>query len=119
MTRPKFIADADFNKKISDGVRLREPTLDFLSASDGGTRGLPDRQVLELAAAAGRALMSHDCNTMTGEFYRLLQEGHSSPGLVIVRQDLNTGRAIEDLLLIWAASDEDLRDRVRWVPVGR
>jgi len=48
MKRPKFIADADFNLKISEGVRLREPTVDFLSASDGGTRGLPDRRVLEL-----------------------------------------------------------------------
>jgi len=28
---------------------------------------------------------------MTGEFYHLLKEGHSSPGLVIVRQDLDTG----------------------------
>ena len=33
--RLKFIADADFNEKISDGVRLREPAVDFLSATDG------------------------------------------------------------------------------------
>jgi hypothetical protein len=118
MPQPKFIADADLSEKISNGIRLREPTVDFLSASEGGTRGLPDRQVLELAVAAGRVLVSHDCNTMTGEFYRLLKEGHSSPGLVIVRQDLDTGRAIEDLLLIWVASAEELRDRVRWVPMG-
>jgi hypothetical protein len=116
--RPKFIADADFNERISDGLRLREPTVDFLSASDTGTRGLADRQVLELATATGRTLVSHDCNTMTGEFYRLLKEGHSSPGLVIVRQDVDTGRAIEDLLVIWATSAEELRDRVRWVPTG-
>jgi hypothetical protein len=117
VARPKFIADADLNERISNGVRMREPTVDFLSASDGETRGLPDRQVLELAVAAGRVLVSHDCNTMTGEFYRLMKQGHSSPGLV-VRQDLDTGRAVEDLLLIWAASDEEMRDRVRWVPMG-
>ena len=118
MARPKFIADADFNEKISDGMRLREPTVDFLSASDGGTRGLPDRQVLELAAVAGRVLVSHDRNTMAGEFYRFLAEGRSSPGLVIVTQDLDEGDAIDDLLLIWAASRaEELSDRVRWVPI--
>jgi len=55
---------------------------------------------------------------MTGEFYKRLMKGHSSPGLVIVRQDLNTGRAIEDLLLIWDAPDEEMRDQVRWVPMG-
>jgi len=117
MARLKFIADADFNQKISEGVRLREPTVNFLSATDGGTRGLPDRRVLEIAAAAGRVLVSHDCNTMTAEFYSRLRVGHSSPGLVIVRQDLETGRAIEDLLLIWNAPDEEMRDQVRWVPM--
>jgi hypothetical protein len=116
--RPKFIADADFNEKISDGVRLREPTVDFLNASDGGTRGLPDGKVLELAAASGRVLVSHDCNTMPREFYRRLKDGRPIPGLIIVRQDLDIGRAIEDLLLIWAISDEELRDRVRWVPMS-
>jgi len=92
--------------------------MDFLTAADGGTRGLSDRRVLQLAAAVGRVVVSHDRNTMTGEFYRLLKEGNSSPGLVIVRQDLDIGRAIEDLLLIWVGSEaEELRDRVRWVPM--
>jgi hypothetical protein len=74
--------------------------------------------VLELAAAVGRAVVSHDRNTMVGEFYRFLAEDHSSPGLIIVTQDLDEGDAIDDLLLIWGASDaEELRDRVRWVPI--
>jgi len=73
---------------------------------------------LELAAVAGRVLVSHDRNTMAGEFYRFLAEGRSSPGLVIVTQDLDEGDAIDDLLLIWAASRaEELSDRVRWVPI--
>jgi hypothetical protein len=118
MPQPKFIADADLSEKISNGIRLREPTVDFLSASEGGTRGLPDRQVLELAVAAGRVLVSHDCNTMTGEFYRLLKEGHSSPGLIIVPQDLQDGSAIDELLMIWAASrPEELSNQVIWLPM--
>jgi hypothetical protein len=114
----KLIADADFNEDLIRGMLRHEWSIDFLTASDGGTRGLPDRQVLELAAAAGRVVVSHDRNTMVREFYRFLVEGHSSPGLIIVTQDLDEGDAIDDPLLIWAASRADeLRGRVRWVPI--
>jgi hypothetical protein len=90
----------------------------FSLRSEGDTRGLLDRQVLELAAAADRVVVSHDRNTMVGEFYRFLAEGHSSPGLIIVEQQLDEGDAIEDLQLICAAvSAEELRDQIMWVPI--
>ena len=118
MQKPKFIADADFNEDIIRGLRRAEASIDFLTASDGGTRGLPDRQVIELAAAAGRVLVSHDRKTMVGEFYQFVVDGHSSPGLISVEQEMDEGDAIDDLLLIWGASSlEELWDRVRWVPV--
>lgn len=114
----KFIADADFNEDLIRGLKRSEPAIDFMIASDGGTRGLADRQVLEVGVSLGRVVVSHDRNTMVGEFYRFLAEGHSSPGLIIVTQDLDEGDAIDDLLLIWAASRaEELYDRVRWVPI--
>ena len=112
-----LIADADFNEDIIRGMRRSEP-VDFLTASEGSTRGLPDRQVLELAAARGRILVPHDCNTMTGEFYRFIADGHSSPGLIIVEQELDEGDAIEDLLLICGALTwEELRNQIWWVPM--
>lgn len=118
MGRPKFIADADFNEPVISALRKIEAGIDFLTAADGGTRGLSDRHVLHLAAAIDRVVVSHDRNTMIGEFYRLLAEGYSSPGLIIVRQGPKIGQTIEDLLLIWAGSEaEELRDRVRWVPL--
>lgn len=114
----KLIADADFNEDLIRSMRRNESSVDFLTASDGGTRGLADRQVIELAAAAARVLVSHDRNTMTAEFYRFLKEGHSSPGLIIVDQDFDEGDAIEELLLIWTASRaEEMRDYITWVPM--
>jgi hypothetical protein len=114
----KLIADADLNEDLIRGMRRSDPRVDFLIASEGGTRGLLDRQVLELAAAADRVVVSHDRNTMIGEFYRFVEQGHSSPGLIIVAQELDEGDAIEDLLLICdAASAEELRDQIMWVPI--
>jgi hypothetical protein len=102
--RVKFIADADLRDAIVRGVRKREPSIDFLSATEGGTRGLADPDVLRIAAASGRVLVSHDRKTMIGHFYRFAAM-HDSPGLLIVSQDLPTGIAIERLLQSWATLD--------------
>jgi hypothetical protein len=118
MTFLTLIADADLNEDLVRGMCRSESKVDFLTASDGGTRGLPDRQVLELAAASGRILVSHDRNTMVGEFYRFVADGHSSPGLIIVEQELDEGHAIENLLLICGAlAPEELRNQIWWVPM--
>jgi hypothetical protein len=115
--RPRFLADADFNHKIVVGLRRREPSVDFLSALDGGVVGIPDPDVLAIAAGAGRILVSHDRKTMPGHFTRFCG-ARSSPGLIIVSQALDIGAAIEELLLIWVATDaEEWLERVGFVPV--
>lgn len=62
----RFLADADLDISIVHGVRGREPSIDFKSANDAGLEGVPDDEVLELAAADGRVLVSHDKRTMPG-----------------------------------------------------
>jgi hypothetical protein len=115
--RPRFQADADFNHKILLGLRRREPILDFLSAHDGGVIGSPDQDVLRIAAETGRILISHDRKTMPAHFMRF-RETRSSPGLIIVSQDLDIGSAIEDLLLIWMATEaREWTDCIGFVPV--
>ena len=115
MERPKFIADADLNDKIVVGVRRREPGIDFISASDGGTRGLSDPEVLGLAAAIGRVLVSSDRRTMPGHLNMFL-ETHQSPGIIVVPQTTEIARAIDVLVAIWREGDmEALRNQIRWV----
>jgi predicted nuclease of predicted toxin-antitoxin system len=115
MVRPKFIADADLSRKIVFGVRRREPAIDFLTAREEGTLGLTDPEVLALAAASGRVVVSSDQNAMLSHFRRF-REAHDSPGLVIVRQSIDLARAIDELILIWNdPSPELLRNDVNWV----
>jgi len=115
--RPRFQADADFNQHIVSGLRRREPALDFQDAVTGGVIGAPDPEVLRIAAASARILVSHDRKTMPAHFRAFLQH-QSSPGLIIVPQDLEIGPAIEDLLLVWAASDaEEWRDHIGYLPI--
>lgn len=115
--RPRFLADADFNQRIVFGLRRREPTLDFQTGPQGGVLGRPDPEVLEIAARDNRILVSHDRGTMPAHFARFT-ETQSSPGLILVSQEIDIGAAIEDLLLIWAASTlEEWRDKIGFVPL--
>lgn len=115
--RPRFQADADFNHKIVVGLRRREPSVDFLGAHDGGVVGVPDPEVLRIAAESRRILVSHDRKTMPGHFARF-RAARSSPGLIIVSQDLDIGAAIEELLLIWVVTEsEEWVDQLGFVPV--
>jgi hypothetical protein len=115
--RPRFQADADFNHKVILGLRRRDTTIDFQDAHAGSVIGLPDIEVLSMAAEMGRILVSHDRSTMPSHFAQFLATRHS-PGLIIVDQELDVGRGIEELLLIWAATDiEEWHDKIGYVPI--
>ena len=115
--RIRFQADADFNHKIVLGLRRRTAALDCSSAHEAGLIGLPDPEVLAIAAAASRILLSHDFGTMPRHF-RDLVERTNSPGLILVLQFLDIGRAIDDLLLVWGACGaEEWQNRVGYLPL--
>jgi hypothetical protein len=114
---PRFQADADFNHRIVLALRRREPAIDFMDAHHGGVIDVPDSEVLRISADSGRILVSHDRRTMPAHFVRFIQD-RSGPGLIIVEQGLDIGAAVEDLLLIWAATDaEEWRDQIGYLPL--
>jgi Domain of unknown function (DUF5615) len=114
----RFLADADLNKFIVGGCLRREPAMDFLSAKEANLRRVPDPKVLALAAEQERILVSHDTQTMPRHFGDFLQAHGSSPGLILVPQLLPIGKAVEDLLLIWGASDAaEWKNRILRIPL--
>jgi hypothetical protein len=100
----RYQADNDLRKAIVRGAVRREPQMNFRSAQSARLDGVLDPEVLALAADQGRILVSHDFQTMPKHF-RQFTQGRRSPGVLLVRQDLPVGEAIETLLLIWEASD--------------
>src|SRR5437660_181315 len=103
----RFLADADFNHSIVKGCRRQEPTLDFLSANEAKLEEVSDPEVLALAAEQNRILVTHDRWTMPRHFGEFLMCGRSSPGVFLVNQYAPIGEVIDELVLIWAASDAD------------
>ena len=103
----RFQADADVHRRILIAVRRREPAIDFASASESNLEGLPDPEVLEIAARRGRILITHDRRTMPGHFRERLAEGKSSSGVLIVSQFAPVGPVVESILAVWSASEPE------------
>jgi hypothetical protein len=102
----KFQADADFNEDIVKGVLRREPAVDFRTAAAAGLRSLTDLEVLSIAARDGRALISHDRRTMPRAFAEFVQT-NKSPGVLIISQKADLLSVIDDLLVVWMATDAE------------
>jgi len=113
----RFQADADLNAEIVTGVRRREPNIDFQMADEINIRRLRDPEVLALAAQKNRILVTHDRRTMPRHFADFILH-HSSPGVFIIAQTMSVRVAIEELLLVWAASEsEEWRNLIVELPL--
>jgi predicted nuclease of predicted toxin-antitoxin system len=104
--RPRFQADADFNEEIVSGLLRNHHNMDFQTAQEAGLRGLPDPEVLARAADDRRILVTHDRRTMPFHFAEFIQR-RESPGVIIISQRVSVRRAMDELALVWEASEAE------------
>lgn len=113
----KFQADADLDEDIVRGVLRRLPEIDFQTASEANLRGIPDENVLEIASRENRILVTHDRRTMPKHFAEFIQHQNCS-GVLIVSRKLEISSIIEEIILIWMASDaEEYINSIRQIPI--
>lgn len=113
----KFQADADLNEDIVTGVLRRAPEIDFQTATEAGLQGLIDENVLAVAAREKRILVTHDRRTMPGHFAAFI-ENNECCGVIIVSKKLEISAAIEEIILVWAASEaEEYLNSIRHLPI--
>ena len=92
--------------------------MDFKSAASAKLRRKTDLEVLDLAATEGRILVSQDIRTMPRHFAAFLEGGAHSPGVILIPQTTSVAAAIEDLLLVWAATEPgEWTDRILRIPL--
>jgi hypothetical protein len=113
----RFLADANFNQKIVAGLLLRAPRIDFELPQNVIPEKMEDAQVLELGAARGRIIVTHDVRTMPEHFSDFVTD-RLCPGLILVPKRMAIGAAIEELLLIWQVSEaEEWINQMRRLPL--
>ena len=77
-----------------------------------------DPEVLALAAERQRVLVSHDAGTMPAHFRKFRNAGKHSSGVFLIPQSLDVGTAIDEILLVWLASEAlEWEDRLVWLPL--
>ena len=115
--KPRFQADADLNQTIVLATVRHEPGINFQTANMAGLSALNDMEVLELAARAGRILVTHDLKTMPRHFGEFLRRT-SSPGVLLVPQHLPVSAVAEELILVWSVTEaSDWVDRLVFLPL--
>lgn len=113
----RFQADADLSQILLKATIRREPSIDFQTAHAAGLVALADNQVLARAASEGRVLVTHDRKTMPRHFAEFIAK-EASAGVIVVPQKLAVNAAVEDLILIWGASESDeWTNRIQSLPL--
>jgi hypothetical protein len=102
--RVRFLADANQDQDIVAGVLRREPEVDFELPQGIIPEGMKDPDVLAVAASLGRVLITHDVRTMPRHFGEFIT-GSDCPGLTLIPRSMPMVQAIEEILLIWYASE--------------
>jgi hypothetical protein len=114
--RVRFQADAGLDGRIIRGLRRVAPEIDIRTSGYANLAGLGDPEVLRIAADSGRILVSQDRRTMPAHFARFTFDAQS-PGVILLREAISISTAIEELVLIWNASEaEEWVDRLVWIP---
>jgi hypothetical protein len=89
-----------------------------LRVQDIGLMRTPDPDVLAWAGAAGRIVLTHDRHTMTGFATTRIMAGQPMPRLFVVDRQASSGRTLNDLEVLAAASEMDeWRDQIIFVPL--
>jgi hypothetical protein len=115
--RVRFQADADLNQFVLLAVMRRQPSVDFKTAAAARLSRLSDDEVLALAAREGSVLVTHDQSTMPHHFSQFIFSRQSA-GVIIVSQRLPPIEAVDELLLIWDATDaEEWINRICYLPL--
>lgn len=102
----RFQADNDLDQRIVTATKRLEPAIDFQMATALGLHGIPDPEVLALAAQEGRILVSHDRRTLPEHFGEFI-ESQTSPGVIIISRRMSIRDAAEMLHLLWFASEAE------------
>jgi len=114
----RLLTDENVDNNIMRGLARRLPHLDFVSVRDVGLAGSSDLVLLKWAVNEQRIILTHDIKTMVRDATNLVAEGEPMAGVIFVPEQLEIGRAINDLEIVLECSTEsDMRDRIERLPL--
>ncbi len=118
MTRPRFLLDEHISHAVQSQLLRIDPRIDVLAIGQplAPPKGTSDPDLLAWIESAGYILVTANRRTIP-EYVRIHQAaGRRLPGILLVRSGAGVGRLIEQLYLIWSASEaQEYIDRVLYL----
>ena len=114
----RLLTDENFDQRIILGLYLRLPQLDWISVQQAGLRGLSDPILLKLAASQNRILVTHDIHTVPRYAIQRVTGDLPMPGVIIVPDTFEIGKAIADLeIIVECCTGFDLNNQLQYLPL--
>ncbi|HTU91011.1 MAG TPA: DUF5615 family PIN-like protein [Gemmataceae bacterium] len=114
-----YLCDENVPEQLMDAMIQREPAIEIsiVGQDMAPPKGTLDPEVLLFAEKEKMGLITLDKKSMARHAANHLATGHHTWGVYNLRRDFPILRYVENLILIWSASDaEDWRDRMEWLP---
>lgn len=109
--KPRFVAGENVDFRMGSGLRRRCPRIAILTAVEAKLLGQEDDQVLAFAHANRRILITRDAGLQ-------IVASKSAHACVLIFQASASRAAIDDLQLIWEATEAAEWENVTsWLPL--
>ncbi len=118
--RPRFLLDEHVNRAIQRQLRRLDPRIRVLAIGDPDAppTGTSDPDILVWLEEYGYILVTENRSTIPVHLSDHIAAGRHIPGLFWIRPGVGIGRLIEELHLIWFASEsEEYQDRMLFIPL--
>jgi hypothetical protein len=115
----RYLLDENMSHTIRNQLLLREPEMEILTIGDGiaPALGTLDPIILTWIEQHGYILVSRNRRTIPDHLREHLAAGYHVPGIILLKRRYSLGEVLNDLLLIWHASNpNEYRDRIEYLP---
>ncbi len=119
MNRVRYLLDENLPHRLKNQLIFHEPSIEvlFVGENKAPPLGTSDPDILNWIEQNDCILVSRKRNTMPGHFKDHITKGGHVMGIFLIRKEILIGKLIENLLLIWGASEpEEYRDQIFYLP---
>jgi hypothetical protein len=105
----RFLLDENVDKGLRSALRRRHSDMVVWCVGDPGMPpiGTKDPEILTWCETHRCCLVTNNRASMPGHLRDHLDAGHEIPGIFTLNPDMSMGEMVEELILIWGASDSD------------
>jgi len=118
----KYLLDENVGESLRQGLHRRYPDMVVWRISDpmAPPIGILDPDILLWCEANDFTLVTNNRGSMPDHLRDHLAAGHHFPGMFTLNRKMSLGETIEELALIWGASNPDeYTDQLNYLPLRR